>query len=85
MLNRVVPLFLFYLFLSSRSYSPKLPPKTILVFDFHLIGDIVLLTPLLQVLRGAYPDARIVLVAGPWAQELLCGEEFLYSSILVHK
>ena len=65
------------LFLSSRSYSPKLPPKTILVFDFHLIGDIVLLTPLLQVLRGAYPDARIVLVAGPWAQELLCGEEFV--------
>lgn len=61
------------LFLNSRPYHSKLSPKTILILDFHLIGDIVLLTPFLQVLREAYPDARIVLVAGPWAQDLLHG------------
>jgi len=65
------------LFLNSRSCHSELSPKTILVLDFHLIGDIVLLTSFLQVLREAYPSARIVLVAGPWAQELLCGEGFV--------
>jgi len=65
------------LFLNLRPYHSKLSPKTILVFDFHLIGDIVLLMPFLQVLREAYPGARIVLVAGPWARELLCGEKFV--------
>ena len=48
-------------------------PKTILIFDFHLIGDIVLLTPLLRAVRKGYPVARIALVAGPWAQEILKG------------
>lgn len=46
-------------------------PNTILVFDFHLIGDVVLLTPLLKALRRGYPEAHICLVAGPWATELL--------------
>lgn len=48
-------------------------PRSILVFDFHLIGDIVMLTPLLAALRGAYPRAHIALVAGPWAGEVLQG------------
>jgi ADP-heptose:LPS heptosyltransferase len=46
-------------------------PSSILIFDFHLIGDIVLLTPLLIELRRKNPRARIGLVAGPWAQKLL--------------
>lgn len=49
------------------------PPASILIFDFHLIGDIVILTPLLRALRQAYPDAYIALVSGPWAKEILCG------------
>jgi len=48
-------------------------PRRILVFDFHLIGDIVMLTPLLAALRSAYPRAHIALVAGPWAGEVLLG------------
>lgn len=47
--------------------------KTILVFDFHLIGDIVLLTPFLGALRKKYPDATVTLVAGPWAEDILYG------------
>ena len=46
-------------------------PESILIFDFHLIGDIVLLTPLLRAVRQGFPGARITLVAGPWAQEIL--------------
>ena len=52
-------------------------PQTIVVFDFHLIGDIVLLTPLLKALRTRYPDAHICLVAGPWAAELLAGTNWV--------
>jgi len=48
-------------------------PRSILVFDFHLIGDIVMLTPLLAALRDAYPSAHIALVAGPWAGDVLRG------------
>ena len=52
-------------------------PRSILVFDFHLIGDIVLLTPLLKALRERYPDAHLCLVAGPWAAELLAGTDWV--------
>ncbi len=56
------------------SHAPvPLPPASILIFDFHLIGDIVLLTPLLRTVRQAYPDAHLALVAGPWAKEILRG------------
>ena len=55
---------------SSKSVCLR-PPSSILVFDFHLIGDIVLLTPLLIKLRQKNPMARIGLVAGPWAQKIL--------------
>ncbi len=48
-------------------------PSSILIFDLHLIGDVVVLTPLLKALRVAYPNARVVLVAGPWANDILHG------------
>ena len=51
------------------------PPKKILVFDFHLIGDIVLLIPLLESLRNGYPKSKITLVAGPWAADILRGND----------
>lgn len=41
-------------------------PTRILVLELHLIGDVVILLPFLNALRGRYPDARITLVAGPW-------------------
>lgn len=52
-------------------------PKTVLIFDFHLIGDIVWLTPLLRAVREGYPEARIVLVAGAWAQDILKGTSWI--------
>lgn len=52
-------------------------PSSILVFDFHLIGDIVMLTPLLQSFKTAYPQARLVLVAGAWAKEILHGTDLV--------
>ena len=47
------------------------PPRSILLVDLHLLGDIVMLVPLLRVLRRCQPQAHLGLVAGPWAQDLL--------------
>jgi len=75
----LAPLWVLLAFLGSlggRGRS-KDAPRSILVFDFHLIGDIVLLTPLLKALRERHPDAYICLVAGPWATELLTGTHWV--------
>jgi heptosyltransferase-2 len=61
----------------SRQTVSSHPPRSILVFDFHLIGDIVMLTPLLKSLKTAYPQARLVLVAGGWAKEILHGTDLV--------
>ncbi len=46
-------------------------PLSVLLVDLHLLGDIVMLVPLLRVIRRCHPDARIGLMAGPWAQSIL--------------
>lgn len=51
--------------------------KTILIFDFHLIGDMVLLIPLLDSIRAKYPKANMVLVAGPWARDIVLPSGFI--------
>ena len=49
------------------------PPQSILVVDLHLIGDIVMLIPLLRVIRRHHPDAHLGLIAGPWSGAILGG------------
>lgn len=64
----VLSLFLYF---GDKSKKNSLPIKSILIFDFHLIGDIVLLQPFLAAIRSYYPQARIVLVAGPWSRDII--------------
>lgn len=45
--------------------------RKILVIEIWLIGDVVLVTPLLQALRARFPHSRIALLAKPHAEELL--------------
>ncbi|ETR67372.1 MAG: heptosyltransferase II, partial [Candidatus Magnetoglobus multicellularis str. Araruama] len=45
--------------------------RSLLIFDFHRIGDIVLLTALLKSIRNKYRSYKITLVAGQWAKALL--------------
>lgn len=64
-----------------RLLAPLLPrptpgaglPRHVLVVDLHLLGDIVMLVPLLRVLRRCQPQARITLLAGPWSRAILDG------------
>lgn len=60
--------------LSLRRVPVTTAPKSILVFDLHLIGDLVILLPLLRALRDAHKTARIALVAGPWAVDIIKAE-----------
>lgn len=59
-----------------RMFSFKIlkPSKKIIIIDLHLIGDIVLLTPLLKSISQGYPNHHLTLVAGNWACEILKGD-----------
>jgi ADP-heptose:LPS heptosyltransferase len=46
-------------------------PRSILLVELHLLGDMVMLIPLLRVIRRHHPDAHVGLLAGPWARDIL--------------
>jgi ADP-heptose:LPS heptosyltransferase len=48
-------------------------PQSILVVDLHLLGDLVMLVPLLRVIRRFHPNAHVGLMAGPWGRTILTG------------
>ena len=60
----------------SRKRSPH-PITSILVVDLHLLGDVVMLVPLLKALRDRYPLVKISLLAGPWAHAILSGTQLV--------
>ncbi|GHO45115.1 lipopolysaccharide heptosyltransferase II [Ktedonospora formicarum] len=43
-------------------------PRSIVIIKPCCLGDLIMTTPLLEVLRHAYPDARITYVAGSWSK-----------------
>src|SRR5688572_2670282 len=45
--------------------------RRILVIELWLLGDVVLMTPILRALRERFPKAEITLLAKPHAEELL--------------
>jgi heptosyltransferase-2 len=48
-------------------------PQSILLVDLHLLGDLVMLVPLLRVIRRFHPNAHVGLMAGPWGRTILTG------------
>jgi ADP-heptose:LPS heptosyltransferase len=61
------------LFRLGRREAATAVPRSILLVDLHLLGDIVMLVPLLRVLRRHHPNAHIGLMAGPWSRTVLAG------------
>jgi heptosyltransferase II len=72
--------FLRTLFKPIKSTSEK--TERILIFDFHLLGDIVLLTALLKSVRKKFVNQTIVLSAGPWAKPVLENNPNLYDEFV---
>ena len=60
------------------------PVDNILIIDFHLIGDIILLIPLLKEVKKNYPRGKITLFSGPWAKEILYGESLISNYIEIN-
>jgi ADP-heptose:LPS heptosyltransferase len=50
--------------------SPVIP-RSILLVELNLLGDMVMLVPLLRVIRRFHPHAHVGLMAGPWGREIL--------------
>jgi ADP-heptose:LPS heptosyltransferase len=72
---RIVSAFLYpvyYIFnLFRRSYDlNKIPFKTILVTEYHRIGDVILIASVLQSLKQKFPDSKIILLCHPSAEKL---------------
>lgn len=55
-----------------RSSAGRAPREVLLIRPDHL-GDVLLLTPALHVLRAALPGARLTLLLGPWSTEAVRG------------
>jgi len=49
-------------------------PPRILVIKLDHLGDVITALPVFPALREAHPDARIDVLVGPWARELLEGQ-----------
>ena len=66
--------------------NPQLSsPKRILVIRLDRIGDVVLSTPVLQVLRQQYPHAFIAMMVRPACEEVVQGNPYLNEVILYEK
>lgn len=57
--------------LKTNSYKNTQNIKKILIFDFHNIGDIVILSGFIKSLKDIFPKSTITLVCGPWAEVVL--------------
>lgn len=67
----------------NRSLPPLSIPQKILVVQSHLIGDVVMVTPMLRALRHAYPDSQIALLANRFAKDMLEGLPYINNIITV--
>jgi ADP-heptose:LPS heptosyltransferase len=65
--------FLFLLFkpFFKKKFEANSEIKNILLIDLHLIGDIVLLTPVIETLKLKFKGSKIFLLAGPWSTIIL--------------
>ena len=44
--------------------------KTILVTEYHRIGDVIIIAPILESIRSRFPGAKIILICNESAKEL---------------
>jgi ADP-heptose:LPS heptosyltransferase len=61
---------------------PRIPAERILVIQFRQIGDVLLSTPVLRALRGAYPQSHIAFLTEPSPGRVLEGNPLLDEVII---
>lgn len=54
-----------------KKYDPKLIKiKTILVTEYHRIGDVIIIAPILKSIKSNFPNAKIILICSDSAKEI---------------
>ena len=57
--------------LSSFLHRSREDPQNILIVKTHALGDVLLITPSIRYLRGKFPKAKISMLVGNWAKEVI--------------
>jgi ADP-heptose:LPS heptosyltransferase len=55
---------------TKKAQGPYQAPRILLVRPDHL-GDMILVTPILQAIRASIPNAQITMMIGPWSNEIV--------------
>ena len=58
----VSPYFLFFNLFRKKYYLKKIKVKKILILEYHRIGDVLIILPIIKSIRRGYPKSKIVLV-----------------------
>lgn len=66
-----------------KVFSPKKPPKKILLGNLGHLGDAVIATSVLPVLKKAFPQAEIGFLAGSWSQEVFKSHPLIHKIFLL--
>lgn len=74
-MRRLIRLFSLRLVAALLPQGRRAPghPQRVLVIKPDHLGDVLLLTPALQALRAALPDAHLTLMIGPWSADAVRG------------
>lgn len=58
----VSPYFLFFNLFRKKYYLKKIKVKKILILEYHRIGDVLIILPIIKSIRRRYPKSKIVLI-----------------------
>lgn len=68
-----------------RTFSPPSAPKRVLLLMGAHIGDTIIATSLIPILRSAYPDVEIGFATGSWSQMVIQGHpEIAFTHVIDH-
>ncbi len=66
----IAPYFRFSNFFRKKYDIQSINVKTILVTEYHRIGDVIIIAPILKSIKFKFPDAKIILICNEYAKEL---------------
>lgn len=72
-LGKLFDILFFYLFFfkKNKTILSEVNPKSILIFESHMLGDCVLTIGLINSIKLNYPDIRIDLLANSWMKSIV--------------
>jgi len=66
----IAPYFKFFNFFRKKYEIQSIDVKTILVTEYHRIGDVIIIAPILRSIKLNFPNAKIILICNESAKDL---------------